>query len=195
MSDRFTEAIARIDEANADDPNTITVDGEQRPKEQAHAEMVSAWVRRLDPDATEVQLLAARAHHLRRWTVPRSDHPQGRSGYLRWRTALKKQHADEVGAILTDVGYDDDEIERVGQIIRKQGLASDPQVQTHEDALCLVFLATQLDETLAKLTDDQHRIDVLRKTAAKMSPEALEIAGGLDYSPGSARLLGRALGD
>ena len=194
MSDRFTEAIARIDAANADDPNTITVDGEVRPKEQAHAEMVSAWVRRLDPDATEVQLLAARAHHLRRWTVPRSEHPPGRSGYLRWRAARKKQHADDVAEILSDVGYETAEIERVGQIIRKQGLGSDPQVQTHEDALCLVFLATQLDETLAKLDDDDHRIDVLRKTAAKMSPEALEIAGGLGYSPASATLLGRALG-
>lgn len=195
MSDRFTEAIARIDAANADDPNTIVVDGAERPKEQAHAEMVSSWVRKLDPGASELQLIAARAHHLRRWTVPRSDYPEGRSGYLRWRTALKKQHADDVAEILAEVGYADEEIDRVGEIIRKQGLATDPQVQTHEDALCLVFLATQLDETLAKLDDDDHRIDVLRKTAAKMSPEALEIAGGLDYSPDSAELLGRALGD
>lgn len=195
MSDRFTQAIERIDAANADDPNTIEIDGEARPKEQAHAELVSAWVRKLDPGASELQLLAARAHHLRRWTMPRSDFPDGRSGYLRWRTALKKQHAEDVAAILADVGYDADEIERVGQIIRKQGLGSDPEVQTHEDALCLVFLGTQLDETLAKLSDDDHRIDVLRKTAAKMSHEALEIAGGLDYSPASAELLGRALGD
>ncbi|MDE0801839.1 MAG: DUF4202 domain-containing protein, partial [Acidimicrobiales bacterium] len=159
-----------------------------------HAEMVSSWVRKLDPDATEVQLLAARAHHLRRWTIPRADYPQGRPGYLRWRTARKTQHADEVAAILADVGYGQAEIERVGEIIRKVGLASDPQVQTHEDALCLVFLQTQVDETLAKLDDDDHRIEVLRKTAKKMSAEALEIAGGLDYSPGAAELLSRALG-
>ena len=194
MSDRFTIAIDRIDAANADDPNTLTVDGEERPKEQAHAEMVSAWIRRLDPGASELQLLAARAHHLRRWTVPRTDFPDGRSGYLRWRTARKKQHADEVGEILADVGYGADEIARVGQIIRKQELASDPQVQTHEDALCLVFLQTQLDETLAKLDDDDHRTDVLRKTAARRPREALGMAGGLDYTPATAALLGRALG-
>lgn len=194
MSERFTLAIERVDAANADDPNTIEVDGRTRPKEQAHAEMASQWVRRLDPEAGELQLLAARAHHLRRWSLPRTDYPEGRAGYLRWRTDLKKQHAVEVGAILADVGYDDDEIERVQQIIRKQGLASDPDVQTHEDALCLVFLQTQVDETLAKLDDDDHRIDVLRKTAKKMSSEALDIAGGLDYSPGTAALLGRALG-
>lgn len=194
MSDRFDEAVRRIDAANADDPNTIEVDGEHRPKEQAHAEMATGWVRTLTPEASELQLLAARAHHLRRWSIPRSDYPEGRSGYLRWRTALKKKHAEEVGEILADVGYDADEIDRVGSIIRKQGLGSDPEVQTHEDALCLVFLQTQIDETLAKLDDDEHRIDVLRKTAAKMSPEALEIAGGLDYSESTAALLGRALG-
>ena len=194
MSDRFTEAVRRIDAANADDPNTIEIDGERRPKEQAHAEMAMGWVRKLAPDASELQLIAARAHHLRRWSIPRSDYPEGRSGYLRWRTALKKQHAEEVGEILADVGYDAEEIDRVGSIIRKQGLGSDPEVQTHEDALCLVFLQTQADETLAKLDDDEHRIDVLRKTAAKMSPEALEIAGGLDYSESTATLLGRALG-
>ncbi len=193
MSDRYTEAIRRIDAANADDPNTIEFDGERRPKEQAHAEMVSEWVRRLDPDAGELQLIAARAHHLRRWSLPRSDYPEGRAGYLRWRADLKKQHAAEVGEILGAVGYDADEIDRVGSIIRKHGLPSDPVVQTHEDALCLVFLQTQLDDTLAKLDDDEHRVDVLRKTAKKMSAEALEIAGGLDYTPATAALLGRAL--
>ena len=104
MSDRFTEAVRRIDAANADDPNTIEVDGERRPKEQAHAEMAMGWVRKLAPDASELQLLAARAHHLRRWSIPRADYPEGRSGYLRWRTALKKQHAEEVGEILARPG-------------------------------------------------------------------------------------------
>ncbi|WP_436794556.1 DUF4202 domain-containing protein [Actinospongicola halichondriae] len=195
MSERFSTAIARIDAANADDPNTIEVDGEQRPKEQAHAEMASAWLRHLDPDASELQLLAARAHHLRRWSLPRTTYPEGRAGYLRWRADLKKQHAAEVGAILADVGYDADEIDRVGQIIEKRELRSDPEVQSHEDALCLVFLQTQVDETLAKLPDDERRIEVLRKTAQKMSSEALEIAGGLDYSPSTAALLRTALGD
>ena len=48
----------------------------RRPKEQAHAEMMSEWVARLDPDADEAQLLAARAHHLRRWAIPRAELPR-----------------------------------------------------------------------------------------------------------------------
>ncbi|MBA3302861.1 MAG: DUF4202 family protein, partial [Acidimicrobiia bacterium] len=94
-SERFDAAIRAIDAANADDPETIVVDGVVRPKELAHAEMMTAWVRRLDAEASDAQLLAARAHHLRRWTIARSSYPEGRSGYLRWRTHLKKQHATE----------------------------------------------------------------------------------------------------
>jgi hypothetical protein len=191
--DRLAAAIEAIDAANADDPHTIVVDGTVRTKEQAHAEMMTEWVRRLDPGCTDEQLIAARAHHLRRWTVPRGSYPEGRSGYLRWRTALKKQHAEEVGAIMRAAGYGDESIERVGQIVRKQGLGHDPAVQTHEDALCLVFLSTQFDELAGRLGDDK-TIDVLRKTAAKMSPAGLRVAQELDLSPEAGSLLARALG-
>ncbi len=107
MQTRFERAIAAIDAANADDPNTVVVRGERRPKEQAHAELMVEWVRRLDPEASEAQLLAARAHHLRRWTLPRQDYPEGRAGYLRWRKALHERHAADVAGILSEVGYDD----------------------------------------------------------------------------------------
>ena len=99
---RFEQAIAAIDAANADDPVTIEVRGSVRPKELAHAELMTEWLERLDPIADDAQRLAARAHHLRRWTLPRSSYPEGRAAYLRWRTALKQQHAEEVAAIRAD---------------------------------------------------------------------------------------------
>jgi hypothetical protein len=191
-TDRLAAALAAIDAANADDPNVIVVDGVERPKEQAHAELMTGWVRRLDPECTDEQLLAARAHHLRRWSVPRDSYPDGRSGYLRWRTKLKQQHADEVAAILGEVGYGAESVTRVQQIVRKQGLGRDPAVQVHEDALCLVFLQTQLDELIERLGDDR-TVEVLRKTAAKMSPAGLAAAQGLDLPASSVALLGRAL--
>jgi hypothetical protein len=169
--DRFARAVAAIDDANADDPNTITVDGVERPKELAHAEMMTDWVRRLDPDASDAQLLAARAHHLRRWVVPRSDYAEGRAGYLKWRADAKRRHADEVAAILRDCAYDEGTIEQVQQIIRKERLKSDPVVQVHEDALCLVFLQTQLGDVAAQLGPEKGR-DVLTKTVVKMSARA-----------------------
>jgi hypothetical protein len=194
--ERFDRAIAAIDAANADDPNTLEVAGEARPKEQAHAELMTGWVRRLDPSADEAQLLAARAHHLRRWSIPRDAYPDGRAGYLKWRTALKKQHAEEVASILGTAGYDDDTVARVQRIIRKDGLGrtDDAAVQTHEDALCLVFLETQLDELIERLGDDK-TVDVLQKTAKKMSHRGLAQAGEIALSARGQALLARALSE
>jgi Domain of unknown function (DUF4202) len=190
--DRLGAALAAIDAANADDPNVIMVDGVARPKELAHAELMAHWVRTLDSDCSEEQILAARAHHLRRWTIPRASYPDGRSGYLKWRTALKRQHADDVGAILREAGYDDDSVARVQAIVTKRGLGHDHAVQVHEDALCLVFLQTQLDELASRMGDDK-TVDILQKTAKKMSPAGLEAARGLRFSPSAAALLDRAL--
>jgi hypothetical protein len=190
---RLADAIAAIDAANAGDPNTIEVRGAVRPKEQAHAELMTEWLERLDPDASDAQRLAARAHHLRRWTRPRQDYPDGRAGYLRWRTALKKQHAAEVGDILAAVGYDGDTIDRTQRIIRKEGLGSDAQVQTHEDALCLVFLETQLAE-LVDAQGHEKMVDIIQKTAAKMSDGARALVADLPMRDGDRALVARALG-
>jgi Domain of unknown function (DUF4202) len=190
---RLAAALAAIDAANADDPATLVVDGVERPKELTHAAMMTRWVRRLDPDCSDEQLIAARAHHLRRWSIPRDSFPRDRAGYLRWRTALQRQHAEDVGRIMRDAGYGEGSIDRVQAIVRKRGLGRDPAVQVHEDALCLVFLETQLDELTASLDDEAKMIDILRKTAAKMSPAGLEAARQLRFSPAGAELLGRAL--
>jgi hypothetical protein len=190
--DRLVAALVAIDAANSGDPNVITVDGVERPKELAHAELMTRWVRTLDPDCSDEQILAARAHHLRRWTIPRASYPEGRSGYLRWRTALKRQHGDEVGAILRDAGYDDESVAHVQAIVTKRGLGQDQAVQVHEDALCLVFLQTQLDELASKMGGDK-TVDILQKTAKKMSPAGLEAARALRFSPPASALLERAL--
>ena len=191
-ADRLARAIAAIDAANAGDPETIEVRGEVRPKEQAHAEMMTEWVRRLDADASDAQLIAARAHHLRRWSIPRASYPEGRPGYLRWRTALKKQHAEEVGEILTHEGYEPDVIELVQHIVRKDGLKTDAIVQTHEDALCLVFLETQLLD-LARDQGDDKTVDIIRKTVVKMSEQGIGAALALDLPAEAVALISRAM--
>jgi hypothetical protein len=188
---RFAAAIEAIDAVNASDPVLIEVDGEAVPKEVEHARRMTGWVRRLDPDATDLQLLAARAHHLRRWELPRSDYPKGRSGYLRWRTTQKKRHAAEVAEILKACGYDDDEAARVAAIIRKEGLGRDDQVQIHEDAICLVFVELQFVETAEKLGDEK-MVDVVRKTLKKMSPQAVEATLALPLDSHSRALVEQA---
>lgn len=190
---RLAAVLDAIDAANRDDPHTIVVDGVERRKELAHAEMMTRWVMRLAPDCSDAQLIAARAHHLRRWAIPRDDFPRDRGGYLRWRSALRRQHAADVADIMRAAGYGDADVERVQAIVAKRGLGHDPEVQVHEDALCLVFLETQFDDLAAQIDDDAKMIDILRKTAAKMSPAGLAAAAELPLSPAAAELLGRAL--
>jgi Domain of unknown function (DUF4202) len=190
---RFERAIQAIDAANAEDPTRIDTPDGPRPKELVHAELLTGWVRRLRPDASEALLLAARAHHIRRWTLPRTSYPPGRSGYLRWRTRLHDVHAEAAAAILASAGYDEPSIARVQTIIRKEHLREDPEVQTLEDALCLVFLDLQLDELTASIADEAKMVSVLRKSWAKMSPAGREFALGLDLTPAGLALVRRAL--
>ena len=189
---RLTAALAAIDAANAQDPNVIVVHGEAGPKELVHSRMMTAWLERLDPVADELQHLAARAHHFRRWSSPRSEYPTGRSGYLRWRTAARRRHAEQVQELLAAHGYTEAEADRVGDIIRKVGLGTDAQVQVHEDALCLVFLETQLSGVADQLGADA-TVEVLVRTVPKMSPAGLRAASGLDLDASSAELLAQAL--
>jgi hypothetical protein len=191
-SPRFRRAILEIDLRNADDPNTISVgDGVYRLKEQTHAEMVTAWVKHLCPDASEPLLLAARAHHLRRWEIPRDTYPTGRVGYLTWRRDLKDLHARELRAILEREGYPEDDIRRAERILRRERLADDPEARTLEDAVCLVFLETQLNDVAGKLTDAK-LIDILTKTLRKMSPEGIAASRTISMPDSAGFLLARA---
>jgi hypothetical protein len=188
---RFERAIAAIDTANADDPVRIVIDGVERPKELGHAELVTKWVKELYPDPSEELMLAARAHHLRRWTSPRDSYPDGRNGYLRWRRDLKEQQAQGTVDILRGQGYDAATADRVADLIRKKNLSTDAEVQALEDALCLTFLQTQLMDVAARI-EAAKLVDILRKTMKKMSPEAIALAGTIDLDPAGAALLEEA---
>lgn len=190
---RLDAASSAIDSANADDPNEVTVRGGTVPLALAHGRLAAEWVTRLSPGADDTVVLAARAHHLRRWEVPRSSYPEGRPGYLRWRRDQKQRHADDVASLLDAAGYSSDEIERVRALIRREGLGTDPDTQLVEDAACLVFIETQLGEVSERF-DREHLLDVIRKTARKMSPAGLTAVSRIDLGERERSLLEDALG-
>ncbi len=165
---RFERAVAAIDAVNAEDPNRLEFEGESEPKELLHARRATHWVRMLEPEPSEALLLAARAHHLRRWHLPRFEYPEGRAGYHAWRRELQRRHAAEAGALLESAGYTAEEASRVGELIRKRGLGRDAEVQTLEDALCLVFVETQLVD-FASRHPEEKVIDIVARSLAKMS--------------------------
>lgn len=191
-SARLRQALDRIDDINRADPHEIQVRGESRPKELTHAAMVSVWIERLRPNADDALRIAAHGHHVRRWAISRDEYPRGRRGYLRWRQALQELHAATLGDVMTEAGYDACDIERAQDLVRKKNLRRDPDVQALEDALCLVFLETQLGEFRTRQPDDRVA-EILRKTWDKMSAEARALAVELDLAPDDRRFLQRVL--
>ena len=189
---RFDDAIRRFDEANAEDPILETVDGEDLPKELIYSRRMSAWLDRFAPDAPEAVKLAARAQHIRRWEVPRDTYPEGRAGYLKWRTDLYKRHGDIAVGILQDVGYGDETMARVRTLLRKRGLKTDPDVQLMEDVISLVFLQHYF-HAFAKKHDEEKLISIVQKTWKKMTEKAHGAALQLDYAPEDLGLIQKAL--
>ena len=193
--DRYIAAIAAIDAANEDDPFTLEYAGEARPKEQLHAELMTEWVLRLRPDADEALLLAARAHHVKRWLIPRSEFPPGRRPYLRWRQALHAVHAALAASLLEPLGYSRAELQRIEDLIAKRpDREQDADAQALEDALSLVFFQTQLDATLPGLDEAQAR-RVLGRTWRKMSADGQDAVRSLPLSDAGRAAIRAAIPD
>ncbi len=188
-SKRFERAITAIDAANAEDPQRVSLRDHEGPKEVVHAQLVSEWVKRLTEEPSEELLLAARAQHLRRWEVPRSTQPEGRAGYLRWRSGLYEFHAQACADILVREGYTHGEVEIVTRLIRKVDLRSDPAAQTLEDAMCLVFLEAQARDFASKRPEMVERI--LEKTLRKMSARGRAAANEIELDAEVRALLER----
>lgn len=189
---KLEQAFELFDEYNKQGPDQVVWNGQSFPAEYFYAVELYNWVKKIEPDANEYLLLASRSQHIGRWEIQRSDYPEGRTGYLKWRSDLGKFHAAKAGEILQKVGYTTEEIERVQQIIQKQRLKLDADVQVIENALCLVFLEFQYDDLIRKLTEEK-MINVLRKTWKKMSKTGHDAALQLQYSEEGSSLISKAL--
>jgi len=189
---RLEEALRRFDEANAEDPNVETVKGQPVPKELVYGQRMSACLAAFAPNAPETVQLAARAQHIRRWEVPRDRYPEGRAGYLKWRTDLYKRHAEIAGQIMQEVGYDTEAVQRVQTFLRKRGLKTDREVQLLEDVICLVFLQYYFHDFAQKHSADK-LVPIIEKTWKKMTGKAHEAALALDYAPGDLAIIQQAL--
>lgn len=167
--------FAAIDAANARDPKCVIVDGRSRPGEEVYGQRMSATLATFAPDAGAALQVAVRGQHVERWTMPRASYPEGRIGYLTWRKELQRFHARRLAQILDESGAPAALAERVGQLVRKERLASDPEAQTLEDVACLVFLEHYLLPFAAD-RDEAQLSSILAKTWIKMSPRAQEAA-------------------
>jgi len=80
----------------------------------------------------------------------------------------------------------------VTALMSKRQLGSDPETQTLEDALCLVFLETQFAD-LRRKTPEATMREVVRKTWMKMSEPARALAAQLPLHDDDRVFLKKAL--
>lgn len=161
MTDPLTRALALIDAANSADPKGEAL---------LYGQRMSAELARLFPAASEVLQVAARGQHVERWLLPRSDYPEGKAGYLDWRREQGRRHAARVAGIMAEAGFAPEDSDRVQTLLRKEGIKRDPDVQALEDVICFVFLKFHFADFAAERGEEQ-TLDIVRKTARKMSAE------------------------
>jgi len=164
----LTDVLDAIDAVNSADPNQH--DGQ--PLALVQGQMATRWLAQLDSEPSESVIIAARAHHLRRWELARSDYPDGRSGYLQWRRDNKMHQANSAADIMAGHGYSDETIEQVGELLLRN--------------------ETQFEEMVERLEHD-HMVDVVARTLNKMSPAAIALAAELPMSDAAAAVLTEAV--
>ena len=194
MEETSKQALAfdKFDAYNQKDPHSIVWEGETYPREYFLALKLHEWVLKIKPDASEALLLASRCQHIGRWEIPRESYAPGREPYLKWRRDLAHYHAQIAGEILKDAGYDDPAISRVQEILLKKKIKVDSEVQTMENALCLVFLAFQYED-FHQQHEPEKVVNILRKSLLKMDETGHQYALTLAYSPQGLSYIKEAL--
>ena len=189
---RFETALAIIDKKNAEDTNFYLVTEQKYPKELLYSQRMTRTLLQFEPNASKALQIAARAQHVCRWKIQRNEYPMDRVGYLKWRETLKKMHANITGEILQQVGFDEQFVDRVRNIILKKLIKKNEESQILEDTTCLVFLDYYFEEFTAKHTDEKV-IDILKKTWIKMSDKGHAAALQLPFSEKSLALVQQAI--
>ena len=82
---------------------------------------------------------------------------------------------------------------KVASLVRKEEIKRDPEAQTLEDVICLVFLENYFAE-FAAAHDEEKVINILRRTWKKMSERGREMAKGLEIPAAAGELVRRAVG-
>jgi hypothetical protein len=192
MPDKLLKAFTAFDFANAQDPNKVSYQGREYPKELLYAQRMTEALNDFEPNASEHVQLAARAQHIERWLSPRSNYPEGRSAYKKWRSELALFHAQRAGELMMSVGYTDDDIDRVKHLVQKRQLKRDSETQLLEDVICLVFLKYYLD-AFATQHEEAKLIDIIRKTWGKMSDQGHSVALKIAFTQETAKIIKKSL--
>lgn len=192
MNNSLQQCFEAIDAVNAKDPEQVDYHGRLTAKAVLYGQRMSACQKQFFDHASELLCIAVRAQHLERWVIGRDQYEKNRSGYLQWRKALAKHHADRCRSIMQQHGFSESDCDVVAELLQKKNLKTNPETQCLEDVACLVFLQHYFDDFSTQHTEDKI-IRIVQKTWAKMSAQGHNIALQLELSDNSSKLINKAL--
>jgi hypothetical protein len=188
---KFDRAFYLFDEYNSKDQKKEQLEGKEISSSLLYAYRMTEKLMDFEPNSSPHLRLAAHCQHIGRWEIPRNDFPLNRAGYLKWRSQLKIHHAEIAGKLLHQAGYSDDIIEKVKDLVLKKQLKQNPETQTLEDVICLVFLEHYFDDFSSEHNEEK-LVHILKKTIVKMSSKGVETALKLPLSEKANSLISKA---
>lgn len=190
--EQLEKIIEEIDKVNKMDPNIVALGDDLFPAEYLYSLRMTKELQAYCPEASDKLQVACRAQHIARWKYPRTDYPEGRDGYLRWRSELYKIHADLTSEIIVKVCGEKEFANQVhDKMVNKAKLNSEGS-QIIEDVACLVFLKYYFDEFIKK-HEEKKLLNIIRKTWNKMSEEAHKAALKIEFTEEQMALVEKAL--
>lgn len=184
--------LAKIDAINSQDPNTEVFESNEFPKELIYGQRMTEMLAEYNLKPSLAMQIAARGQHIKRWSIPRSDYPMDRKGYLKWRTELKLFHGKLLSEILEEEGANAELIKKVNDLVTKKRLKNDLETQQLEDVICLVFLKYYFSD-FAEAHEENKVLSIVKKTWGKMTDKGHDMALNLNYSKKDLTLIQKAL--
>lgn len=185
---QYLQAANAIENVHQSDASTTYENEMEWAAELIYSERMLQILDKLEPNPSFELKLAAQCQHLERWIVNRGSYPMDRKGYHQWRKAVMDYQLGKTSEILTSVGISQEDITMVLDIISRKGVKHPYESQLIIDVSCVVFIKWYLDP-FAEKHEQEKVVDILAKTAKRMSPKALEMVSTLTLSEGSAKLL------
>lgn len=186
-------AIQELLAVHLQDPNMENWNNEVYPAEWLYIQRITERLATFSPNASEELIIAANCQHLYRWEIERKSFPEGRIGYYQWRSYLSEYQAVKAREIILKAGFDADFADQVKTIVKKENIFTNPEAQTLEDVVCLVFLEFYLDEFMNDKTE-LNMVPIILKTWNKMSDKGHQEALKIKYSDTALPVIKKALG-
>lgn len=188
--EKFIRIIEEIDRVNKADPTIVSEGDDLYPAEYLYSLRMTKELQVFCPEASEQLQIACRAQHIARWKYPRTDYPEGRAGYLKWRSELYEIHAELTKDIILNITNDEDFANIVKTKMANKVREKSGPSQIIEDVACLVFLKYYFDSFIKKHEEDK-LLNIIKKTWSKMSEEGHKAALKIDFTEEQKTLIER----